>query len=232
MIINTDAIVLKTFSYGETSLISRCFTKDKGKISFIIKGAKSKKNLISPYFQPLSFINIIYKENEKRELQIVSKVSFVQIWTKIPLSLRKMSLSQSILEISVFTLEKNDPYPNLFNILIKTFQIFESGDIDAGIQQFQISQRSPSLRLKSLVLLGRCFMEKKLFDLALEQLQHAVEGINVMDDFKKEVLYLLAECYEKLERPEEAIEQFKAIYSNDIGYRDVAEKIDAFYRKP
>ena len=133
MIINTDAIVLKTFSYGETSLISRCFTKDKGKISFIIKGAKSKKNLISPYFQPLSFINIIYKENEKRELQIVSKVSFVQVWTQIPLSLRKMSLSQSILEISDFTLEKDDPYPSLFNILIKTFQIFESGDIDENI---------------------------------------------------------------------------------------------------
>ena len=133
MIINTDAIVLKSFSYGETSLISRCFTKDRGKISFIIKGAKSKRNLISPYFQPLSFINIIYKENEKRELQIVSKVSFVQIWTQIPLSLRKMALSQSILEISDFTLEKNDPYPSLFNILIKTFQIFESGDIDENI---------------------------------------------------------------------------------------------------
>tara|TARA_Y100000768_G_scaffold352566_1_gene304262 strand:+ start:151 stop:837 length:687 start_codon:yes stop_codon:yes gene_type:complete len=133
MIIDTDAIVLKTFSYGETSLISRCFTKDKGKISFIIKGAKSKKNLISPYFQPLSFINIIYKENEKRELQVVSKVSFVQIWTKIPLSLRKMSLSQSILEISDFTLEKNDPYPNLFNVLINTFQIFESGDINENV---------------------------------------------------------------------------------------------------
>ena len=133
MIINTDAIVLKTFSYGETSLISRCFTKDKGKISFIIKGAKSKKNLISPYFQPLSYINIIYKENEKRELQIVSKVSFIQIWTQIPLSLRKMSLSQSILEISDFTLEKNDPYVDLFNILIKTFQNFESGDIDENI---------------------------------------------------------------------------------------------------
>ena len=133
MIINTDAIVLKTFSYGETSLISRCFTKDKGKISFIIKGAKSKKNLISPYFQPLSYINIIYKENEKRELQIVSKVSFVQIWTKIPLSLKKMSLSQSILEISDFTLEKNDPYTNLFNILIETFQSLENEDLNENI---------------------------------------------------------------------------------------------------
>ena len=133
MIISTDAIVLKTFSFGETSLISRCFTKDKGKISFIIKGAKSKKNLISPYFQPLSYINIIYKENEKRELQIVSKVSFVKIWTRIPLSLKKMSLLQSILEISDFTLEKDDPYPNLFNILIKTFQSFESEDLNENI---------------------------------------------------------------------------------------------------
>ena len=133
MIINTDAIVLKTFSYGETSLISRCFTKDKGKISFIIKGAKSKKNFITPYFQPLSYINIIYNENEKRELQIVSKVSFVQIWTQIPLSLKKVTLAQSILEISDFTLEKNDPYQNLFNTLIKTFKIFESGSLDENL---------------------------------------------------------------------------------------------------
>ena len=133
MIINTNAIVLKTFSYGETSLISRCFTEDRGKISFIIKGAKSKKNLIAPYFQPLSYINIIFNENEKRELQIVSKVSFVKIWTKIPLSLKKMTLSQSVLEISDFTLERNDPYPNLFQILIKTFLYFENGDFDENI---------------------------------------------------------------------------------------------------
>ena len=133
MIINTNAIVLKTFSYGETSLISRCFTEDRGKISFIIKGAKSKKNLIAPYFQPLSYINIIFNENEKRELQIVSKVSFVKIWTKIPLSLKKMTLSQSVLEISDFTLERNDPYPNLFKILIKTFLYFENGNFDENI---------------------------------------------------------------------------------------------------
>jgi DNA repair protein RecO (recombination protein O) len=133
MIVNTSAIVLKTFSYGETSLISRCFTKDKGKVSFIIKGAKSKKSLVAPYFQPLSFVNIIFNENEKRELQIVSKVSFEKIWTKIPLSLKKMTLSQSILEISDFTLENNDPYPRLFKILIETFQHFETGDLDENI---------------------------------------------------------------------------------------------------
>ena len=126
MIVNTKAIVLKTFPYGETSLISRCFTKDKGKLSFIIKGAQSKKNLLSPYFQPLSYIQIIYNENEKRELQIVSKVNFVNIWLNIPQSLKKMTLLQSILEITDFTLERNDPHPQLFNLLIESFNNFEN----------------------------------------------------------------------------------------------------------
>ena len=133
MIVNTTAIVLKTFPYGETSLISRCFTKEKGKISFIIKGARSKKNLLSPYFQPLSYIQIIYNENAKRELQIISKVNFVNIWLKIPNSLKKMTLLQSILEITDFTLEKNDPHSGLFNILIEAINYFENNQFKENL---------------------------------------------------------------------------------------------------
>ena len=133
MIVNTTAIVLKTFPYGETSLISRCFTKKKGKVSFIIKGAQSKKNMKSPYFQPLSHIQIIYNENEKRELQIISKVNFVDIWLKISSSLKKMTLLQSILEITDFTLEKNDPHPTLFTILIDVINYFEKGNLEPNL---------------------------------------------------------------------------------------------------
>ena len=133
MIVNTTAIVLKTFPYGETSLISRCFTKEKGKISFIIKGAQSKKNLLSPYFQPLSYIQIIYNENAKRELQIISKVNFVNIWTKITGSLKKITLLQSILEITDFTIEKNDPHPKLFNILIDVINYFENNQFKENL---------------------------------------------------------------------------------------------------
>ena len=133
MIVNTTALVLKTFPYGETSLISRCFTKEKGKISFIIKGAKSKKNLISPYFQPLSHIQIIYSEKESRELQVVSKVNFVNIWLKIPKSLKKMTLLQSVLEITDFTLETNDPHPRFFDILIDIINNFESNQFKENL---------------------------------------------------------------------------------------------------
>ena len=133
MIVNTPALVLKTFPYGETSLISRCFTEEKGKVSFIIKGAQTKKNFTAAYFQPLSYIQIIYNENEKRELQIVSKVNFVEIWLKIPSSLKKMTLLQSILEISDFTLEKNDPHPELFTLLIDIINYFEKDTVEPNL---------------------------------------------------------------------------------------------------
>ena len=133
MIADTPAIVLKTFPYGETSLISRCFTKEKGKVSFIIKGARSKKNSIAPYFQPLSFIQIIYSENEKRDLQIVSKAHFIKIWLKISQSLKKMTLLQSILEITDFSLEVNDPHPRLFESLIEVIEFYESDSVNSNL---------------------------------------------------------------------------------------------------
>ena len=64
MIVNTSAIVLKSFSYGESSLIARCFSEKNGKVSLIIKGAKKNKSPKAPYFQPLCYIDIIYNHSK------------------------------------------------------------------------------------------------------------------------------------------------------------------------
>ena len=52
-----------------------------------------------------------------------------------------------------------------------------------------------------------------------------------MDDAKKDVIYELGACLELMNKPDLAIAEFKAIYSEDIGFRDVADKINAFYSK-
>jgi len=50
-----------------------------------------------------------------------------------------------------------------------------------------------------------------------------------MDVLKKDIIYQLAECYEGMGRRQDAITEYKLIYSEDIGFRDVADKINAFY---
>jgi tetratricopeptide (TPR) repeat protein len=109
--------------------------------------------------------------------------------------------------------------------------LLQSGQMDAAIAQFQQAQKGPQVRIPSLVGLGRCFKAKRLFDLAVSQLKTAKAELTTMDDTKKDVVYELGTCFELMGKADEAIEEFKAIYSEDIGFRDVADKINAYYAR-
>ncbi|HLS27655.1 MAG TPA: tetratricopeptide repeat protein [Opitutales bacterium] len=123
-------------------------------------------------------------------------------------------------------------YPNDPSYRFELGKLFyEAEEIDKAIQQFQVSQRSPKVRLQSLTFLGACFKSKQQYDLAIEQYQTAKAEISGMNDQKKEIIYQLAECYELMGKREEAISEYKLIYAADIGYRDVAAKIDEYYAK-
>ena len=125
-----------------------------------------------------------------------------------------------------------DRYPNDFPARYAYGALLlEQGHTDAAIAQFQQAQKGPQVRIASLVGLGRCFKVKKLYDLAVAQLNTAKNDLTTMDDTKKDVIYELGTCYELMGKPDLAIEEFKVIYSEDIGFRDVAEKINAFYSK-
>jgi len=105
----------------------------------------------------------------------------------------------------------------------------ESGKIDLAIAQFQQAQKNPQVRGAALMGLGRAFKAKKLFDLAAAQFTTAKRELGAMDDAKKDAIYELGSCFELMGNGEAAIAEFKAIYSEDIGFRDVAEKVNAYY---
>ena len=55
--------------------------------------------------------------------------------------------------------------------------------------------------------------------------------IQIMDERKKDAVYELGCCFESMGDQDKAIEEFKVVYSADISFRDVADKINAFYSK-
>ena len=126
MIVQTPAIVLKSFPYGDSSLIVRCYTRDQGKVSLIIKGARRKKSPMAVYFQPTNHIDIIYYHKDTRELQTVSKVAFNDIWTGLGDDLKRIALALSIIELTDKTNTNNDPHPNLFDLLLDVLRKINS----------------------------------------------------------------------------------------------------------
>lgn len=123
-------------------------------------------------------------------------------------------------------------YPNEFTYRFELGELLlEDGEIDASIKELQLALRAPKVRVQALVLLGKAYKQKKFYDLATEQFQTAKSEIPGLSDEKKEVLYELGSCYELQGDLDNAMGEFKALYGADIGFRDVAQKIDDFYSR-
>jgi tetratricopeptide (TPR) repeat protein len=106
---------------------------------------------------------------------------------------------------------------------------FQAGKVSEAIQELQKAQSNPHKRISAMGYLAQCFAKRKMYDLAARTLQNALKEKLVLDDEKKDLIYNLGTVLEAMEKKEEAIEQFKQIYEADIGYRDVAAKVDAYY---
>jgi len=107
--------------------------------------------------------------------------------------------------------------------------LLDRGEIELAIAQYQQVQKAPKLRVHALLGLARCFRSRGLHDLAILQLRTAKRELTNLDDLKKEVVYELGSVLEQDKQGEAAIAEFKEIYREDIGFRDVAAKINAHY---
>ncbi len=103
--------------------------------------------------------------------------------------------------------------------------------LDEAVKEFQISKSSAKFRAQSLNALGTCFRKKKYYDLAADQYEAALKDLYVMDSFKKEVMYNLGRTYEEMGNVKEALDMYKVIFSEDIGFMDISDRYSALHEK-
>jgi tetratricopeptide (TPR) repeat protein len=96
----------------------------------------------------------------------------------------------------------------------------------------QRARPNPDTRLKSMNLLGRCYRELGMLDLAAQQLEEAARELNSMDAMKKEIVYNLGLVYELMGEGDKSIAAMKQIYQAEYGYRDVAMRVEGSYERP
>jgi tetratricopeptide (TPR) repeat protein len=103
----------------------------------------------------------------------------------------------------------------------------EMGLIDDAIKEFQTSRKDRRLSVRSLSMLGICYMEKGLFRLAIDAFKGVLPEIETRDESYWGAKYDLASAYEKDGALKEAYDIFSEIYGWDSRFREVAEKITA-----
>ncbi|MEO6872717.1 MAG: tetratricopeptide repeat protein [Chthoniobacterales bacterium] len=106
-----------------------------------------------------------------------------------------------------------------------------AGQYRDALPELQRARQNPNARLKAMNLLGRCYRELGMLDLAAKQLNDAAKEILVMDAVKKEIVYNLGLVYEQMGDTEKYIDAMKKIYETDYGYRDVAGRVESSYSR-
>jgi len=104
--------------------------------------------------------------------------------------------------------------------------LLAAGELDAAIQELQQAVKDPRKKTDAMFALGRAFQQKDLPDLALGQYEKALQAAG-SGAIAKEALYEMGAICETQGNKADALRHFSKILEQDIGFRDVAKKVDA-----
>ena len=117
-------------------------------------------------------------------------------------------------------------YPNDLHLRFELGkQYFTYGYYDDALTHLQLAQKSPKDRLWALYYLAMCFLAQDQVDMGVMQLETARDAIPTMDDLKKKVVYQLGLCVEASGDLEKAYQYYKDVYSSDVGFEDLSERM-------
>ncbi|NBC64268.1 MAG: DNA repair protein RecO [Bacteroidetes bacterium] len=117
MIVKTDAIVLKTIDYSESSIIATLFTREKGKTAVIAKGARKPKSKFAAFLVPGQLLEVVYYSKQSRSVQTLSDISYLQKLPSLRFEMEKMAFMMTTIEQVDQILHDNEVNTDLFSFL-------------------------------------------------------------------------------------------------------------------
>lgn len=131
----TEAILLHSRNYSETSLICELFTRKHGRVSVIAKGARSKKNK----FQNIAAPNILASVNYSGKSELKTLVSWEEI-SHFSILGKNLKILLYLNELIFKLLEKENKQDRIFESLIDFYKVLASGDaknIEIALREFE-----------------------------------------------------------------------------------------------
>ncbi|MFQ5604227.1 MAG: DNA repair protein RecO [bacterium] len=115
----TEAIVLKSLRFRETSKILTLYTRAFGKMKVIAKGARSAKSRFGGSLELLNYISVVFYEKETRDLQLLSQADIIQSFPAIKHNLEKTAIAMAAGELLERLEVGVSPNSRMFKLLLE-----------------------------------------------------------------------------------------------------------------
>jgi len=126
MIVSSEAIVLQSMKYGETSRIVTLFTKEFGKLRIIAKGARGNKPRFGAALEPMSHSHIVFYNKQSRDLQFLSQAELLRQFKSIIDTEEKLMIGFAMIEYLNVVIQGEEEHLALFELLESSLAVLES----------------------------------------------------------------------------------------------------------
>ena len=124
----TQAYILKTQDYRDTSLLAQFYTKDYGKIHGIVRGVRDARGRFGSTLEPFSLNEILfYRRKRGGVLHQVTQVDLVDVFPAVREDLERLSYASYFTELLNQFVELEDPSPELFELLSDSLAFLAAG---------------------------------------------------------------------------------------------------------
>ncbi|MUU78487.1 DNA repair protein RecO [Winogradskyella endarachnes] len=130
MLSKNNSIVLSKLKYREYDLIVKCYTEQRGVVSYLLKGVlKSKKGLSKTvYYQALSQLQIEESYKPNQTLHYIKEVKFNYIYKSLHTNIYKSSIVLFLAEILSNVLKEEEKNEGLFEFISVALQYLDNED--------------------------------------------------------------------------------------------------------
>ena len=134
-IIKAEAIVLRKTNFKDSSLIVQFYTKKFGKVSALLKGARSSKSKIGSKVDVLNHTEIVLYKKEERELHLdlVTQANLKNHFPNIKEDLDRLKYASSVCELILNLIPENESNEKLFRGVIKIISLMNNKDSDPQV---------------------------------------------------------------------------------------------------
>ncbi|WP_439151053.1 DNA repair protein RecO [Winogradskyella sp.] len=130
MLTKNNSIVLSKLKYKDYDLIVKCYTQERGVVSYILRGVlKSKKSQTKTvYFQVLSQLQIVETYKPNQSLHSIKEVRLNYIYKTLHTNIYKSALVLFLSEVLSNVLKEEEKNEDLFNYIQISLQYLDNED--------------------------------------------------------------------------------------------------------
>lgn len=127
MLAKSQAIVLSSLKYGDSDLIVKCYTFERGITTYLLRGIlkPTKRKLKPAYFQPFSQLLIEESYKPNASLHGIKEVKVNYQYSTLYTNVVKSSIALFLSEILSIVLREEEPQEGLFYFLITSLQVLD-----------------------------------------------------------------------------------------------------------